>query len=76
MYGFNRSVSQKAVHARKNLYNNAKTIISEKNMPKNIEEFSKICYNATGELLSELSNLPFEDAIKINGMFNNKVVRA
>ena len=76
MYGFNRSVSQKAVHARKNLYNNAKTIISEKNMPKNIEDFSKICYNANGELLSELSNLHFEDAKKINGMFNNKVVRA
>lgn len=76
MYGFNRSVIQKAVHARKNLYNNAKAIISEKNMPKNIEEFSNICYNPTGDLLSELSNLTFENAKKINGMFNNKVVRA
>ena len=74
--GFGRSTAQKAVWADRNIFNKAKSVLSDANMPKNIEEFNRICYNPRGSLLRELSLLSYEDAKRINELFNNRVIRS
>jgi len=72
---FNRSVSQKAVHSVKRVFNDAKGIINPEIMPKTVEEFTKVCYNPQGKMLEELSSLSFEKAKQINSLYNERVIR-
>ena len=73
---YNRSVSQKAVHSDKKLFEAAKSVIPTEKMPKTIEEFNRICYNPNNEFLNTLSALSYDEATKVNALFTDRVVRS
>ena len=75
-YGFNKSVSQKSVWSNKKVYNSAKEILKTPNITNSLETFNKLAYNPNGDLLKELSQLSYEDALKLKVLYNDRVVRS
>lgn len=73
---FGRSEAARAVNLNKRVFEQAKKVLSSENIPKTLAEFNKVGYNANGELLKELSSLPYETAKSLNSLFNNRVIRS
>ncbi|HZJ78820.1 MAG TPA: hypothetical protein VFD52_08490 [Clostridia bacterium] len=74
--GFGRSVSQKAVSADKTVFGSTKSAFPGEWFTKDIDVFNKNVYNPNGDVLEKLSNLSYEEAKKINPLFNDRVVRS
>ena len=78
VYGFDRSVSQKAIAANKKDYNHYAQLLGKENLPKTHAEFDEMRYNKSEDYLKlkkdfekRLKSASYEDVSNIKGGLNS-----